>query len=211
MTAACFPCSSPQVCLGGSTCLVWDTRTSLESGLTSRVGSCEFWLCFLLIAARCRVEPMDQFPWESKHVLQTLLDFADLLTTAGWLHCNHAWTIAWTIDPGPLCRAECPAHSWCSVPLQPLLYPSPHNMLGVGEAMECHFYPNVKKFFLNFRNREGFWDTYLKAKLADSCFCMLSKLMALFYFIFPFMCFEWLKYLILFFFFAIRELVVLHL
>ena len=111
-----------------------------------------------------------------------------------------ARTIAASTDTGPLCRAECPAHSCCSVPSQPLLYPSPYNMLGVGEAMECHFYPNVKKFFLNFRNREGFWDTYLKAKLVDNCFCMLSKLMALFYFIFPFMCFEWLKYLILFFF-----------
>lgn len=158
---------------------MWDTGTSVESGLTSRVGSCEFWLCFLLIAARCRVEPKDQFPWESKHVLQTLLDFADL-TIAGWLHCSplHGPLLC----PLTLCSVQLPPAAL--FPLQPLLHPSAHNMLGVGEAMWCHFYPNVKKFFLNSRNREGFWDTYLKAKLVDSCSCMLSKLMALFYFAF---------------------------
>ena len=93
-----------------------------------------------------------------------------------------AWTIAVSIDDGLLCSVQLPPAAL--FPLQPLLHPSAHNMLGVGEAMWCHFYPNVKKFFLNSRNHEGFWDTYLKAKLVDSCSCMLSKLMALFYFAF---------------------------
>lgn len=133
------------------------------------------------------------------------------------LHCrvtalqSTAWTIAASVDAGLQCRAECPAPFCCSVPPQPLLYPSPHNRLGVGEAMECHFYPNVKKFFLNFRNREGFWDAYLKAKLVDSSFCMLSKVMALFYFPFYVLWMVEIFDTVVFFFFAIRELVVLHL
>lgn len=161
---------------------MWDTRTSVESGLTSRVGSCEFWLCFLLIAARCRVEPKDQFPWESNMSSKPclILLISPLQDDCIAIHCMDHCCVHWRWSAVQSIQLP-PAALF---PLQPVLHPSAHNMLGVGEARWCHFYPNVKKFFLNSRNREGLWDTYLKAKLVDSCSCMLSKLMALFYFAF---------------------------
>lgn len=163
-----------------------DTRTGLAPGFLRRLPSR---LCILtLCSSHIHVDPWTTFLWS---LILSSRPFLILLIISGlWGDGGH-WQ-------GPIVQKRMSR----SLPVASLFSPQSHFSEPPHPAVHQRrgghmvpFYLNVwEDVLLNFGNLEGFWDMYLQAKHAGSCFSMSSKLVALFCFILLFICYKLLKY-----------------